>query len=33
MNGNVRIAACGVVTAESATWRGTAIELGGKARA
>ena len=32
MTGNVRIAACGIVTAESATWRGTEIELGGKAR-
>ena len=32
LKGNVRIAACSVVTAESATWRGTDIELGGKAR-
>jgi hypothetical protein len=32
MNGNVRIAACSIVTAESATWRGSEIELGGKAR-
>ena len=32
MNGNVRIAACSIVTAESATWRGMEIELGGKTR-
>ena len=32
MKGNVRIAACSIVTAESATLRGTEIELGGKAR-
>jgi hypothetical protein len=32
MNGNVRIAACGIVTADSATWRGTDIDLGGSAR-
>ena len=32
MNGNVRIAACSIVTADSATWSGTQIELGGNAR-
>ena len=32
MNGNVRIAACSIVTADSATWRDTQIELGGNAR-
>ena len=32
MNGNVRIAACSIVTADSAVWRDTQIELGGNAR-
>ena len=32
MKGNVRIAACSVVTADSATRRGSEFELGGKVR-
>jgi type 1 fimbria pilin len=32
MNGNVRIAACSIVMADSAIWRDTQIELGGNAR-